>query len=142
MLDAYRDLIDELLATPAEIRGVAAANTSESAPSEMRQFIVELRDRDRALLGQIQTMREREVPYLRATSRVASEPERDLASLLDEMETARGDLVSTLINLTLRDWEREAIDEVAGEVTVADLVERHVDFDEAQRARFRELSSE
>ena len=142
MLDAYRDLIDELLATPAEIRGVAAANTSESAPSEMRQFIVELRDRDRALLGQIQTMREREVPYLRATSRVASEPERDLASLLDEMETARGDLVSTLINLTLRDWEREAIDEVAGEVTVADLVEPHVDFDEAQRARFRELSSE
>lgn len=142
MLDAYRDLIDELLATPAEIRGVATANTSDSAPSEMRHFIVELRDRDRALLGQIQTMREREVPYLRATSRVASEPERDLASLLDEMETARGDLVSTLINLTLRDWEREAIDEVAGEVTVADLVERHVDFDEAQRARFRELSSE
>jgi hypothetical protein len=142
MLDAYRDLIDELLATPAEIRGVAAANTSDPALSEMRHLIVELRDRDRTLLGQIQTMREREVPYLRATSRVASEPERDLASLLDEMELARGDLVSTLINLTLRDWERGAIDEVAGEVTVADLVERHVDFDEAQRARFRQLSSE
>ena len=142
MLDAYRDLIDELLATPAEIRGIAAANTDDSATLEIRQLIAELRGRDRALLGQIQTTRERDVPYLRAVSGEVAEPERDLASLLDEMETARGDLVSTLINLTLRDWERQAIDEVAGEVTVADLVERHVDFDEAQRRRLRQFPSE
>jgi hypothetical protein len=142
MLDVYRDLIDELLATPAEVRDGAAARSDESAPPEMRSLIAELSHRDRALLSQIQTMREREVPYLRSVPSAVSEPGRNLASLLDEMETARGDLVSTLINLTLRDWEREAIDEVAGEVTVADLVERHVDFDEAQRGRLRQLSSE
>jgi hypothetical protein len=61
--------------------------------------------------------------------------------LLDEMDVARGDLVSLLMNLNLKDWERAAIDEHEGEVTLAEEVERHVEFDETHRRRFRDLLS-
>jgi hypothetical protein len=57
------------------------------------------------------------------------------------MEQARGDLVSLLINLSLKDWARTAIDETEGEETLADEIERHVEFDETQRARFRDIVS-
>ena len=56
-------------------------------------------------------------------------------------EVARGDLVSLLINLSLKDWTREAIDETEGEISLADEVERHVEFDERQRRRLRESVS-
>ena len=57
------------------------------------------------------------------------------------MEVARGDLVSLLINLSLKDWTRGAIDETGSEITLADEVERHVEFDERQRRQLRESVS-
>ena len=60
---------------------------------------------------------------------------------MEELEVARGDLVSLLINLSLKDWTRGAIDETEGEITLADEVERHVEFDERQRQRLRESVS-
>ena len=54
-------------------------------------------------------------------------------------EAARGDLVSLLINLSLKDWERTAFHEVRGERTLAEEIEEHVDYDETQRGRLRAL---
>jgi hypothetical protein len=42
------------------------------------------------------------------------------------------------MNLTLRDWERTAIHETEGQLSLVDLVENHVDFDEDHVARMRE----
>jgi hypothetical protein len=53
------------------------------------------------------------------------------------MEAARGDLVSLLINLSLKDWERSAIHPDRGEIVLADEIEAHVEFDEAQRIAIR-----
>jgi hypothetical protein len=39
------------------------------------------------------------------------------------------------MNLTLKDWERVATDDVDGETSLAEEVERHVEFDEAIVAR-------
>jgi hypothetical protein len=134
MLDAYRDLIDELLSTPTEIRGLLEQN-SEPSPEAVR-LIAELRDRDMAILAVAQRMTREDTPYL--------QPERDLEhktedarEILAEMETARGDLVSLLINLSLKDWERGAIHPSKGEIVLADEVEEHVEFDEAQRIAIR-----
>jgi hypothetical protein len=71
----------------------------------------------------------------------ASADDEDLSALLEEMEVARGDLVSLLINLSLKDWTRAAIDETEGEITLADEIERHVEFDERQRRQLRESVS-
>ncbi len=138
MLDAYRDLIDDLLDTPGAIRGMVDARESETPP-EATRLIAELRDRDRIVLSRAQTMTRQDNPYLpvlRLEPPAAGEP---LPGLLEEMDTARGDLVSLLINLSLKDWVREATHEIDGEITLADEIERHVEFDEAQLKQLREL---
>lgn len=56
-----------------------------------------------------------------------------IRGIVAEMEAARGDLVSLLINLSLKDWERTAIHPTRGELVLADESEEHVEFDEAQR---------
>jgi hypothetical protein len=141
MLDAYRDLIDELLETPTEIRSLLKEQPATAAEADARSIVAGIRDRDRAVLERMQTMRQREMPYLRELQLEATMGDEDLATLVDAMETARGDLVSILINLSLKDWERGAIHERAGEITLADEIEEHVDFDEAQRQAFREVMS-
>jgi hypothetical protein len=141
MLDAYRDLIDELLETPNAIRDTIGARDDGDVPVEARRLIAGLRDRDRAVLNRLQTMTRQNAPYvgvLRLDEPAADEP---LPELLEAMETARGDLVSLLINLSLKDWERRAIHETEGEISVSDEVEQHVEFDEEQRRRLQELMS-
>jgi hypothetical protein len=142
MLDAYRDLIDELLETPTEIRSLLKEQPATAAEADARRIVAGIRDRDRAVLERMQTMRQREMPDLRELQLEATMGDEDLATLVDAMETARGDLVSILINLSLKDWERGAIHERAGEITLADEIEEHVDFDEAQRQAFREVMSQ
>ncbi|MGI8643321.1 MAG: hypothetical protein ACR2LS_04310, partial [Thermomicrobiales bacterium] len=50
-------------------------------------------------------------------------------------ESARGELVSLLMNLTLRDWERTAIDDRGKQVTIAGEVESHIEFEEDEVAK-------
>jgi hypothetical protein len=45
------------------------------------------------------------------------------------------------MNLTLRDWERTAIDENGDKLVLADEVERHVEFDEDHQGRIVEALS-
>ena len=139
MLDAYRDLIDELLGTPTDIRTLLDAAGDAKSSGETRRLIAGLRDRDRAVLERVQAINRQQTPYLRALDIPPAASDEELSVLLEEMETARGDLVSLLMNLTLKDWARDAIHETGGEITLADEVEEHVEFDEAQRLRLREL---
>ena len=141
MLDAYRDLIDDLLNTPSEIRALVDASGESSASPEARRLVAELRNRDRAILERVQAITREETPYLPAMRPSASANDEDLSALLEEMDVARGDLVSLLINLSLKDWTRAAIDETEGEIALADEVERHVEYDERQRRRLREIVS-
>lgn len=134
MLDAYRDLLDELLSMPTEIRGLLQEN-SDPSPDAVR-LISELRDRDMAILARAQRMTREDMPYLDVEADLPRES-RDAQEILMEMETARGDLVSLLINLSLKDWERGAIHPTKGEIVLADEVEEHVEFDEAQRIAIR-----
>lgn len=142
MLDAYRDLIDELLGTPSAIREQLAPDGAVALTLRARQLIAELRDRDRAVLTRVQAISREQSPYLPAFRSGRPVADKDPAALLDEMEVARGELVSLLMNLALKDWQRPAIDESEGEITLADEVERHVEFDESHRRQFLEIQRE
>lgn len=134
MLDAYRDLIDELLSTPTEIRGLIQ-HTSDPSPEAVR-LIAELRDHDLAVLARAQRMTREDAPYLAADQDLPHDA-GSATEILAEMEAARGDLVSLLINLSLKDWERTAIHPTRGELVLAQEIEEHVEFDEAQRVAIR-----
>jgi hypothetical protein len=82
-------------------------------------------------------MTREDTPYLEVEPDLPRES-HDAQQILTEMETARGDLVSLLINLSLKDWERGAIHPTKGEIVLADEVEEHVEFDEAQRIAIRD----
>jgi hypothetical protein len=141
MLDAYRDLIDDLLNTPTEIRALVETPGGSGKSPGATRLVAEFRNRDRAILERVQIITREETPYLPALRLRPPEDEEDLTALLDEMEVARGDLVSLLINLSLKDWTRGAIDETGTEITLADEIERHVEFDERQRQLLRESVS-
>jgi hypothetical protein len=135
MLDAYRDLIEELTGTPTELRralDAAPAQGPQAAP-----LIAALRDRDKAVYDRLQTMLRRRDPVLAPLPADAASDATatDAEAVLAGFNPIRGELVSLLMNLTLRDWERTAIDESGEETALADEVERHVEYDEAARAR-------
>ena len=140
MLDAYRDLIDDLLSTPSDIRGLVTSSGKSASP-EVKRLIAEIRDRDRSILERVQKMTREETPYLPAIRSMVPNENEDLSALLDDMEVARGDLVSLLINLSLKDWTRQAVDETGSEITLADEIEQHVEFDERLRRTLREAVS-
>jgi hypothetical protein len=133
MLDSYRELIDELLGAPSEMRSLVSG-----APSpEARRLVAQMRDRDRVVLKRLNRMMRSPDPRLDAVNLGEPDVTESLEDLLSEADIARGDLVSLLMNLTLKDWERVASHDVEGEITLAEEVEAHVDFDEAQLARIR-----
>jgi hypothetical protein len=139
MLDNYRDLIDELLGTPTALRELAD-RSDQPLPAEAARLIGELRDRDRLVLQRLQTFTRETNPHLRDLQLPEVSLPDDNETLLSEFDTARGELVSLLMNLTLKDWERTAAHGDEGEIALVDEVERHVEFDENQMGRLRELS--
>lgn len=141
MLDNYQDLIDELLGTPKLVRRVITGGNTEAL-----RHVAAMRDRDRLVLERVQRIKNQRDPHLKPLPSLddllaAADPGDDLEALLDSFETARGDLVSLLMNLTLRDWERTATtDDADGIVTLADEVEAHVEFDEDLRADLEQFA--
>src|SRR5262245_24126957 len=142
MLDDYQDLIDELLGTPKTFRELLAG-AGGAAPTEALALIADLRDRDRVVLDRLQRLTREPSPHLRAlpdadgSASGRGAPAEGAEELLGSFDTARGDLVSLLMNLTLKDWSRSATHDNGGIVTLADEVERHVEFDEAHVERVR-----
>jgi hypothetical protein len=139
MLDDYQDLIDELLGTPKLFRDLLAG-AGGAVSAEALALIAELRERDRVVLDRLQRLTRETSPHLRALPDAGEPAEApgDVDELLASFDTARGDLVSLLMNLTLKDWTRSATHDTAGIVTLADEVERHVEFDEERVERVRE----
>ena len=144
MLDAYRDLIDDLIDAPTAIK--RHPPTGEAAAARLRALIAA----DTQALADLLRLTRENAPVLSAPPEPETAtgvvpladpglvPDVDPASGPDELiaafDTARGELVSLLMNLTLKDWEATGIDTDGAEITVADLVERHVELDETIRA--------
>lgn len=135
MLDSYQDLIDELLETPKVVREVVAAG----AAAEALGLVAELRDRDAVVLERLQRMIRQPFPHLKALPErpEPGEPATDADALLASFSTGRGELVSFLMNLNLKDWGKTATHDTLDQVSVADEVESHVEFDEDHVARIR-----
>ena len=133
MLDNYQDLIDELLGAPNMLRTIIAAHGG-SAPDDVLALIVVLTERDIVVLERLNRMRREANPHLRQLTNASDTPLPEVDQPLDDalarFDTNRGELVSLLMNLTLKDWERPATHEIEGEITIADEVETHVEFDE------------
>lgn len=136
MLDSYRDLIDGLLETPTKVRDLMGQPVPDELGSDSTELLRELRIREAVELARIQkVMWERQARLGSIDTEVRqalNNAAHDLSgeTLVSEFGIDRGSLVSILINLTLNDWDRPVDDEVLGEITFAEEIERHLDWDE------------
>ena len=139
MLDSYRNLIDELLGTPAILRTML--DGSSAPPPTALALIDQLRARDEAMLDRLNTMLRTQGAVLAplvnesTAENAALALSGDPSELLARFDHGRGELVSLLMNLTIRDWGRSAIGDDGQETFLSDEVEDHVDFEEDQLVR-------
>ncbi|HEU0165181.1 MAG TPA: hypothetical protein VFQ54_09050 [Thermomicrobiales bacterium] len=145
MLDSYRDLIDGLLATPSALRLALGDPVPESVSPAVLQLLVELRARELVMLRRARSIMRAESAALRD---VMDEPELKAAhageateatpeELIAGFNTDRSELVSLLMNVTIREWERPVDHHVNGETTLAEEIDDHLTWDEDVIARIR-----
>ncbi len=135
MLDSYRDLIEGLTEESTTLRELLGKPVPDDLPADALALLKEIRAREGAMLLRSQRMMRHDNINLRA---IENEPAVQNAAglegtpeeLLAGFETDRGELVSVLINLTLKDWERKVPHWVLGETTIADEVENHLSWEE------------
>ncbi len=142
MLDTYRDLIDGLLETPTTVRAALGDPVPETLDPERASLLLELRVREAVNLRRLQSIMRHEPilllamedePDIRALRPATGDPtpEADLATFSHD----RSELISLLVNLTLRDWERGVNHDRTGETSLADEVEDHLTWDETLVAK-------
>lgn len=142
MLDAYRDLIDGLTQESTTLREMLGNPVPDTLDPDAVSLLQELRGREAAVLRRAQSIMRKENVNLRE---IENEPE--IAHASDSTETPeqltaafihdRGELVSLLINLTLKDWERKVPHYTRGETTLSDEIEDHLTWEEEMLDRLR-----
>jgi len=143
MLDSYRDLIDGLLETPTRLRELLGEPVSGDLSDEALAILREFRVREGVQLARIQKVMFQRNSRLKSIETEVSQamnnadPDATGEQLLHDFGTDRGEVVSLLINLTLSDWDRPVDDETLGEITFAEEVERHLDWDEETVEKLR-----
>jgi hypothetical protein len=141
MLDSYRDLIDGLLDTPTTLRAALGEPVRDDLPAGSAELLHELQVREAVNLRRAQSiMRNENVLLLEISDEPeikalgtgdGPEPEAAMASFSHD----RSELISLLVNLTLKDWDRGVNHDRTGETTLADEIEDHLTWDEAIVAR-------
>lgn len=142
MLDAYRDLIDGLTEESTTVRELLGDPAPDDLAPEALALLKEMRGREAATLRRAQSVMRKENINLRD---IANEPEvvdaQASGESPEELTAAfindRGELVSLLMNLTLKDWERTVPHYVRGETTLSEEIDDHLTWEEEMLERFR-----
>jgi hypothetical protein len=138
MIDAYHELIDELSGTPARLQAIPieAANAVPRSNEVwgVPEIIAHMVDIERVYRGRIMEVLSQDSAYLKAVDPDALAREHDYASSdmaasVVEFGQERGETLSLLFNLALKDWEKTGIHYKHGEVSVEDLIERLINHD-------------
>ncbi len=141
MLDSYQDLIDGLTETPTMLRDLLGNPVPDDVSPEVRALLAELCSREAVEVRRVQAvMRERKArlrpigyePEMRALQEVEGSPEE----LLARFNHDRSELISLLVNLTLRDWDQAVDHEEQGEIALADEIDDHLTWDEGMIEKF------
>ena len=146
MLDSYRELLDIVVQGPTQLKA-AAATAGEPPEGEWSaaQVLAHMAATEHLWLERLnQLLREKE-PRIRpgGSGKAAEVQERlmggSVADNLDAFNTTRGEIVSLLMGLSLRDWERAGTHDTRGEITIADVAESIIDHDAEHIAQLQAL---
>jgi len=142
MLDAYRDLLDGLTEESTTLRKLLGTPVPDGLSPDVIALLREIRGREAAVFRRAQSIMRKENVLLRPIEREpevanaaasAESPEELMAAFVHD----RGELVSLLMNLTLKDWERPVNHDMLGETTLSDEIEDHLTWEEDVLERVR-----
>lgn len=141
MLDAYRDLIDGLTQESTTLRKLMGDPVPDDLDADVLTLLKEARAREAVMLSRVQKIMRGESVNLRALEtepsvRNSADLEGSPEEILEGFILDRGELVSSLINLTIKDWERKVPHWVLGETTIAEEIEEHLAWEEEALSRF------
>jgi hypothetical protein len=141
MLDSFQDLIEGLTETPSALRELLGNPVPDDIPESVQAKLAELCTREKVEVRRVQAvMRERKArlrpieyePEMRQLDEAVTTPE----AMLKDFNNERSELISLLVNLTLRDWDQPVDHEEKGEITLADEIENHLVWDEGMLEEF------
>ncbi len=144
MLDSYQDLIEGLTATPSKLRELLGSPVPDTVSEEARSLLAKLCNREKVEVRRVQVvMRDRKArlrpiqyePEVADPSSAPDEPE----AMLQVFNNERSELISLLVNLTLRDWDQKVDHDEKGEITLADEIDDHLTWDEDMQERFEAM---
>ncbi len=144
MLHPYQELIDLLSETPRRLQSMLCDKETSGREGETRlaRIVAHLAAVEALMRQRILRMVAQDTPYFRAVDLTGTaEAVSSLAEALERLGQERGDTLTTLMTLSLKDWERRAIHERLGEVTVEDLVEQLVEHDRVHLEQVEQLLS-
>jgi len=136
MLDSYRELLDIVVQGPTQLKAAAeAAGEPPEGEWGAPQVLAHMAATEHIWLERLnQLLREKEPRLRPGGSGKGAEIQEQLMSgtvedNLEAFNATRGEIVSLLMGLSLRDWERAGIHDTNGEMSIADVVETIVDHD-------------
>jgi uncharacterized damage-inducible protein DinB len=145
MLDTYRELLDIVVKAPQQLRAAAEA-AQEPAEGEWTaaQVMAHMAIAERMWMSWLNPLvREREPVLSFPKDYDRWEAELMPGSLDDNVaafNSERGETVSVLMGMSLRDWERRGIDSNGHEMSVEQLVEGIIEHDAEHLAQLESLA--
>lgn len=142
-LDNYRELIDELVGFPTELReAVATAGEPPEGEWDAARIVAHLRTGDEFWLARLNLLLTQREPFLpqfgaAADARMTELLEFSIEENLTGFGEVRGQIVSMLMSMTLGDWDRSGTHELHGERTIGDTVEAISDHDADHLAQLK-----
>jgi hypothetical protein len=135
VLDSYRELLDMLVGMPVQLQtALDQAGDPPAGEWDAAQILGHMVASERMFSGWLNQLLNERDPLLR-------EPKADHFAMQDELmqqpaaqnmdafNSARGDTITLLMGLSLRDWEKAGVDARDTEISVDELVEAMVDHD-------------
>jgi hypothetical protein len=146
VLDSYRELLDELAATPTQLREMASrAGSPRPGEPDAATILAQLAASEQAYFAQLNTLLNEVNPVLRSSEAAVNARVDELAGQswqenLDAFNAVRGETISLLMGMTLNDWEKSGGHPESGSISIADLIEQMADHDAEQIRQLKALS--
>lgn len=141
MTDPLHELIDLLAETPKQMKALIAGQQDSANASTIGAVLADALAEERRVRAHVIKIVHENTPYLRQRDAgvTTEEAAQSLDALAEAFGRERGETLTLLMNLSMRDWEREGIHEQHGEQSVEDLIERLVEHDRAMLDRLNQL---
>lgn len=146
MLDSYRELLDLLAQSPTKLRD--AARVAGEAPAgewNGAQVMAHMAAVEQLWFGRLNAIMHQPDALLTAPgAEFGALQERLMGGTveenIDEFNRVRGETVSLLMGLSLRDWEKTGTHPTRGAITIADIVETAIDHDAEHLGQLNDLA--